>query len=196
PRIAHHRAAQLSVDRALDWARSRLVGRVAAGAGRSGVGPQWTRRTWRRCLRRNGLGGAGALAAALAGGLVLTSGCGTTHRMPDPSVVPAGTTSPAVSSSIGHDEVQARMDALADQPMPSLPLSAAVPIPLSTPTPGAALLPRATRAGPAGVPSGYPHTVLGALAQLAAVEKAALQPARVETAKAVIAHWAAPGGPG
>jgi hypothetical protein len=79
--------------------------------------------------------------------------------------------------------------------MPSLPLSAAVPMPLSTRTPGAIALPAATRTGPAGVPTGFPHTPNGALAQLAAIDTAAMQTANLATAATVITAWAAPGGP-
>lgn len=52
------------------------------------------------------------------------------------------------------------------------------------------LIPDATTAGPAGVPSGYPHTPSGAVAQLAAIETAALTPMSVQDARAVHAAWA------
>jgi hypothetical protein len=56
-------------------------------------------------------------------------------------------------------------------------------------------LPAASRTGPAGVPSGFPQTAEGALAQLVALDRAALEALSVPRAQDVIAQWAAPGGP-
>jgi hypothetical protein len=45
------------------------------------------------------------------------------------------------------------------------------------------------------VPTGYPHTVEGAMAQLAAIDQVAMQSGSVGTARDLIDHWALPGGP-
>ncbi len=121
-------------------------------------------------------------AAGSSGGRAGTTGAPTGPVPPDPNRAPEG-------------EEQARRDWLAAAPMRSVPVSASVPAPVSTRVPGVIRLPRATATGPAGVPTGFPHTPEGALAQLAALDKAAMQPARLDAARAVIAVWAAPGGP-
>lgn len=100
------------------------------------------------------------------------------------------------SGASGPDALAAARDALASRPMPVLDPAAARPGPLSTRDPGAPIvLPPATGRGPAGVPTGFPHSPAGALAQLAALDTAAMQPASLPAARAVIAAWALPGGP-
>ncbi len=92
-------------------------------------------------------------------------------------------------------EAEAR-DALAAEPMPAVPESASRPAPVSNRDPGPPIvLPRATGTGPAGVPTGFPHTPEGAMAQLAAIDQTALQSGSLSGARAVIAAWALPGGP-
>jgi hypothetical protein len=92
-------------------------------------------------------------------------------------------------------ETQAR-DALAARPMPAVPASASRPSPVSNRDPGPPIvLPRATDTGPAGVPTGFPRTPEGAIAELAAIDQTALQSGSLSGARAVIAAWAMPGGP-
>jgi len=80
--------------------------------------------------------------------------------------------------------------------MPTVPADAAQPGPVSLRDPGAPImLPAATRTGPAGVPTGFGPTRVGALAQLAAIDQAALQSGALSGARAVITGWALPGGP-
>jgi hypothetical protein len=86
-------------------------------------------------------------------------------------------------------------DELAASPMPSLDPELAKPGPISTRDPGALTIPPSTASGPAGAPSGFPHTASGALAQLAAIDQTALQSGSLAGARAVITAWAAPGGP-
>lgn len=86
-------------------------------------------------------------------------------------------------------------DRLAAEPLPEGTLEQAQPGPLSTATAGTLRIPGASAVGEAGVPSGFPHTPEGALAQLAAIDQAALTSASVRGAQDVIARWAAPGGP-
>ena len=86
-------------------------------------------------------------------------------------------------------------DELADAALPPGTLADAQPGTLSTKTTGTITLPGSRRIGPAGVPTGYPHTPQGALAQLIAIDRAAIEPAQVARAQDVISAWAAPGGP-
>ena len=92
-------------------------------------------------------------------------------------------------------EAEAR-DALAAEPMPAVPEAASRPAPVSSRDPGPPIvLPRATVTGPAGVPTGFPRTPEGAMAQLAAIDQTALQSGSLSGARDVIAAWALPGGP-
>jgi hypothetical protein len=79
--------------------------------------------------------------------------------------------------------------------MPSLDPDLATPGTVSTRDPGTIALPQPTRTGPAGVPTGFPHTSAGALAQLAAIDQTAMQSGTVAGVRQVIAAWAAPHGP-
>jgi hypothetical protein len=169
---------------------SRHQARAAAGS------------EWSRARLAAVLGALLVVAMLLVGGFVMA---GYYALRPPRGAQPAPADRPAPSDSATSGstaaatgnaaEEQGRRDALAAQPMRSVPLSAALPMPLSTRTPGVIVMPAPTRTGPAGVPTGFPHSPEGALAQLAAVDKAAMQPARLDAARAVIAGWAAPGGP-
>ena len=86
-------------------------------------------------------------------------------------------------------------DALAAAPLPTAARQDAFPGPISVRDPGVLALPRPTVVGPAGVPTGFPHTVAGALAQLAAIDVTAMSSGSVDGVRAVIEEWAAPGGP-
>lgn len=87
----------------------------------------------------------------------------------------------------------ARRDAIAAQPMLTVPPDAARP---TTPT-GRPLepvvVPAASGVGPADVLAGYPHTSEGALGQLAAITQAVLQ--ALDPARASVIHdaWSQPG---
>ncbi len=118
-------------------------------------------------------------------------------RAPAPSAAvgqPAAASPPAAGETgpVPTDE----RDALAARPMATVPSSAAWPSAMSLQDPGAPIvLPPSTRTGPAGVPTGFPRTPEGALAQLAALNAAALSSGSLSGARAVIAGWALPGGP-
>jgi hypothetical protein len=105
---------------------------------------------------------------------------------------------PAISSSEAGG-VSAKLrdprDVLAERPMPTANAEAAHPGPLTTKRFRALVLPGARRLGAAGVSTGFPHTPAGALAQLIAIDQAALQSASVPAAQQVITAWATPGGP-
>jgi hypothetical protein len=92
-------------------------------------------------------------------------------------------------------EVAAR-DQLAARPMVAVPEFASHPEPVSLTDPGSPIvLPPSTGSGPAGVPTGFSHTPVGALAQLAAIDQSALGSGSLAGVRAVIAGWALPGGP-
>lgn len=87
-------------------------------------------------------------------------------------------------------------DALADKPMATVNEDASHPGPVSTSDPGTPIiLPAATSIGPAQVPTGFPRTPQGAMAQLAAIDQTALQSGTLAGAREVIRTWALPGGP-
>lgn len=91
---------------------------------------------------------------------------------------------------------QSARDQLATRRLPAASLEDAQPgTTLSTGTTGTMLIPAPMETGPAGVATGFPQTPQGALAQLAAIDSAALSSASVRSAQGVITGWAAPGGP-
>ena len=99
------------------------------------------------------------------------------------------------AGAVPGDLVRARRDELAARPMRAGSAADAQPSVLSTRDPGFIVLPPSTTAGPVGVPAGFDHTPAGALAQLAAIDTAALDSASLGGVRAVIEDWAAPGGP-
>ena len=102
---------------------------------------------------------------------------------------------PGRTSGRGQSTKEAR-DVLAARPMPRVDDSASHPSAVTAMSPGAPIaLPAATQVGADGVPTGYPHTVEGALAQLAAIDRVAMQSGSVGTARDLIDHWALAGGP-
>jgi hypothetical protein len=142
------------------------------------------------------------LAAGALMGLLLLIGLGLAlHHGLDPSPAPGKPASsvPPRGAAGGPRPsgglARARRDDLAAAPMPPGSATDAQPSVLSTRDPGSIVLPHATTAGPVGVPAGFAHTPAGALAQLAAIDKAALDSASLAGARAVIDHWAAAGGP-
>jgi hypothetical protein len=105
----------------------------------------------------------------------------------------AAAPSPAASTAGGVD--RRGQDALAAAPMPTVDLAASRPGPVSAGSPGSITVPKSTASGPAGVLTGFPRTRGGAMAQLAAIDQAAFQSGSLDGVRAVIASWAAPGGP-
>ncbi|WP_254920787.1 hypothetical protein [Blastococcus mobilis] len=88
-----------------------------------------------------------------------------------------------------------RQDALAAAPMPTADPDDALPGPVSNQAAGVLEVPRAMSVGRADVPTGFPQTPEGALAQLAALDVTAMQTGSMDGVRRVIAEWAAPGGP-
>jgi hypothetical protein len=107
----------------------------------------------------------------------------------------AGHEQPAPGSPSPPQAQQARRDALAAAPMTAAAPSAALPGVLSTRDPGVIMLPASAGPGPAGVPSGFPHTPEGALAQLAAIDVDVLDALSLDHARQVIGSWAEVGAP-
>lgn len=71
----------------------------------------------------------------------------------------------------------------------------AQPGPLSTGHTGTIRIPQPSKLGRAQVGTGFPPTAEGALAQLIAIDRRAIESGSVVTAQGVIAAWAVPGGP-
>lgn len=104
------------------------------------------------------------------------------------------TDSAASTMSSGSASLDPREE-LADRAFPVVEDSAARPGTLST-TPFETLaIPSPTRAGVAGVATGFPQTPAGALAQLIALDQSALQSGTVAGAQEVVRAWAVPEGP-
>ena len=167
---------------------------------------------WSRHKLLGMLTGVAAMVVLLVAGLVLA----VVHAV-RPGGNPAGSPAGKPHGAVGTGTVQsvsgdgadqqtgqpdspadspARRNQLARRPLPAVPESASHPSAVSLADPGAPwLLPAATRTGPAGVPTGFTQTPQGAMAQLAAIDTAALSAASLAGARAVITGWAAPGGP-
>ena len=175
--------------------------RPRLGTGTRQRPPEWTRQKMIALLI-----GAGMTALVLVIGLVLAvvyvlrpiqHHAGTADRTATALTTRADTT-PGTGRS-ASDQPGAGSDPrnmLANQPMPLVSADAAHPGPVSTADPGAPItLPAATLTGAAEVPTGFPHSPSGAMAQLAAIDQVALQSGSLPTAREVIANWAQPGGP-
>jgi hypothetical protein len=147
------------------------------------------------------LAGAAACALLLAFGLVLAvvyavapgdHGSSEHSAGGARSALPSG----AAGGAPAIPDIAESRDALAARAMPTVSEDDSHPGPVSTLNPGTPItLPATSTTGPAGVPSGFPHTAAGALAQLAAIDQAALQSGSLAGARQVLAEWALPGGP-
>lgn len=136
------------------------------------------------------------LAVLLASGVALMAG--TVYALVAASSSNAerspgsGPETPSVSPETSRQPGEARdgaEDELAARPMMDLPLSAARPQPIVNATAGPAMvLPRPGQEKEV-VPTGFPHTPLGALAQLAAIDETAWRNATPDQAERVY-HWA------
>jgi hypothetical protein len=141
------------------------------------------------------IAGAAGLGMVLVAGLALSANH-VMHRATGTS--PGMASSPARGGSSGEDAAIMRArDELAARPMPDVGTGHEFGWPdLSTRDPGPPIqLPPAQGVDGLGVAFGFPQTPQGAMAQLAAIDTAALQSAALPKARAVITAWAAPGGP-
>ena len=132
------------------------------------------------------------LVAVLATAMALVTGLGIALWVALIPLAPVAANPPQGSDAGVRGD--AYRDQVAAQPMLQVPGSAA-----TTPTVGAELgptmaLPPPSTVGPAGVPSGFPHTPEGAVAQLAAIEVTVVEAMSIPTAHRVHADWALEGG--
>lgn len=141
------------------------------------------------------------LLAALAGVLLVAAllavGVGywawTTWQSTTPAPPAAGTGQDALKPGA---PAEGSRDDIAAAPMATFPVSASSPAPPAT-TPGLTMtVPGSTRSGPAQVPTGFPHTTPGAVAQLGAIESRVAQAMSIQVATDVYRGWALPGGVG
>jgi len=145
------------------------VGRVVAG---SAAGSQeWDRRRLQLLLAVTGL-----VALALTYGVVWSTVSMVRHHGHAES-----------GPSRRHDAAAADTQAAAAEDF--------TPGPLSTNAAPSMTLPQAATLVPAQVPTGFPPTAHGALAQLIAIDQRAIESTSLVTAQHVIGSWAAPGGP-
>ena len=169
---------------------TRAAGRPADGD----AGGEWS---------RQGLLAAFALVAVLAVAAVAGAGMWVWFRF-SPHAGPASESvhgslaaAPPVAGAAdtAATATRARRDAAAAAPMTAAAPGQAEPAVLSVRDPGAIDLPSSTISGPAGIPSGFPQTPQGALAQLVAIDTDVLNTATLDRARVVIGAWALPGGP-
>jgi hypothetical protein len=145
--------------------------------------------------------GAGVIAVVLVCGLVLAAMSAlhpgrhavtrSTRGATTTGTASTGNDAPSDGSRVTTDP----RDVLAAKPMPRVDEAASHPGPISPANPGMLTIPAATSTGPAMVPTGFPHTPAGALAQLAAIDQRAVQSGSLAGARTVVDGWALPGGP-
>lgn len=156
--------------------------------GKERPAPQWSRQKMLALLV-----GAGLCVMLLVAGLVLAVVYAVSpieQTAADRSGHGGPNGSPAQSAAADPRDV------LAARPMPSVGPEASHPGPVSTADPGPPIvLPAATRIGPGRVPTGFPRTPAGAMAQLAAIDQVAIQSGSLSGAREVITNWSVPGGP-
>jgi len=105
--------------------------------------------------------------------------------------------SPNGTVAIGQvDGAGQRRDLIAAAPMAVVADDAGTTPQVAISLPSATRLPVASLVGASGVPSGFPHTPLGAVAQLAAIEVRVLSAMSLPLAVDVYDNWALPGGVG
>lgn len=145
---------------------------------------------WGRRRLLVGLAAVVLAAGVLVAGLVysvystVTSTGPGNHAKPGPAGDP-----PRRDGPQGRDEVAA-------EPMLSVGPADARPTTPSALPPPVIVVPAAVKAGPAGVPTGFPRTPEGAVGQLAAIETTVLQGMSVPETNDVYRRWALTGGVG
>ena len=170
-------AQSLASNRAPDtgWGRRRLIAILAAA-------------TTSAVLLLTGLGYAIHFALTPAEEAPPARGEGSQVIQPT-GIRPTG----APAAGLTGDE---RRDRIAEAPMTAAAPGDAQPAPPATQLADPITIPPATTAGPAMVPSGFPRTPEGAVAQLAAIETTVLQAMSIPVAHAVHDAWALAGGVG
>lgn len=145
---------------------------------------QWGRRRLVRTLLGVALAGLlllGGLGYAVYSAIVSTKATPSTpDRMRAVEQLPPG---------------QGRRDTIAAAPMLAVPPEAGSSgVPAASPGP-TITIPTPARVGPSDVPTGFPHTPVGAVGQLAAVDVAVLQSMSIARAHQVHGDWAHPEAP-
>lgn len=162
--------------------------------GKERPAPEWSRQKMLALLI-----GAGVTAVLLIVGIVLAVvyAVHPVRHTAEQDTTSSSTTGGGGTGRSGQsDSAVDPRDALADKPMPTVDEADSHPAPVSTNDPGTPItLPAATSAGPAQVPTGFPRTPQGAMAQFAAIDQTALQSGTLAGAREVIQGWAMPGGP-
>ncbi len=134
--------------------------------------------------------------AALLGGLGYAVYLTLTPPSDHPEVVgPAAGPAAGSGSGLAEEQAQQRRDAIAAAPMPSFGSQAALPAPPATQSARGITIPPSTSSGPGGVPTGFPRTPEGAIAQLAAIETTVFQAMSVPLTAEVHEHWTLPDPP-
>lgn len=95
----------------------------------------------------------------------------------------------------GTARAESAESAAADRPWGDSSVDGAQPGALSRGSTGVIHIPQPRSLGEAQVPTGFPSSTEGALAQLIAIDRRAIESGSVVTAQDVIVAWAAPGGP-
>lgn len=108
--------------------------------------------------------------------------------------VAASPVTPLSTAVPGQVHGDAYRDQIAAEPMLQVPPSAASTPQVSNDLAPTLLIPRPNAVGPAGVPTGFPHTTAGAVAQLGAIEVWVVQAMSIPVAHQVHDTWALPGG--
>jgi hypothetical protein len=157
--------------------------------------PQWPRQKMLALLIA---AGTGCVVLVLGLVLAVVYAIGPGHGSGGSSSAQGGSGHSAghvASGSGGSRAVTDPRDVLADKAMPEVGEDASHPSAVSPANPGELVIPAPSATGPAQVPTGFPHTPAGALAQLAAIDQIAMQSGSLAGARDVIASWAVHGGP-
>ncbi|PWJ23267.1 hypothetical protein ATK17_3760 [Branchiibius hedensis] len=140
------------------------------------------------------------LGAVIAAGVALVFGLGFAIYFAFASATSGGSdatgATPGPQAAHGPASGQAHRDAVAAEPMLKVDPGAAQPAPPAAVAAANINIPGSTTQGPAGIPSGFPHTPEGAIGQLAAIEQVVLQSMSIQQANTIHANWTLPGAPG
>lgn len=155
------------------------MSRFAGTATRPGGGEAWSRQ---RLL--------GVLAAVVVTALLLVFGLVQAIYLTVVGDLAAA--EPAAEANGQVEDAQTRRNRIAAAPMLEVTPGDAQPaVPAATSAP-VLVVPPATTAGPAGVPSGFPRTPEGAVAQLAAIESSVFQAMSIPLTVQIHEQWTLP----
>ncbi|MFC3689261.1 hypothetical protein [Aquipuribacter hungaricus] len=155
------------------------MSRLGVTATRAGDTETWSRQ---RLL--------GVLTAVAVTAVLLAAGLGYTVYLAVAGGTSTATATATASGAHGRtDDTQARRDRIAAAPMLAVAPGDAQPaVPAATVGP-VLVIPPATTVGPADVPSGFPRTPEGAVAQLAAIETSVFQAMSIPLTEQIHQQW-------